>query len=263
MRATGVSLDNPRPNRRRARRSIRTRWRSPTRLARVPRSRGPSVRLSADPRCAVVRRPLACGRRNGVLNAGAGAGKRPTPRPPYPNDRGIRRPRTISWRSRSLRSKRRRGQPLLVEIRFRAVESRSTGAYRRRAGRLDAVSRQGKVQHLPSRRNGQPGRGSPRRRKRSHDSARRRRRPPLFTDFTAANLGVPRNPALRFYCENTPSSTGYTANPAGAAYVDRGVGRSSDQGQSQQRVDAHGRQWTARCACRPCEMSTCGRARIS
>jgi len=47
---------------------------------------------------------------------------------------------------------------------------------------------------------------------------------PLFTDFTAANLGVPRNPALRFYCENKPSVTGYAANPAGASYVDRGVG---------------------------------------
>lgn len=54
---------------------------------------------------------------------------------------------------------------------------------------------------------------------------------PLFTDFTAANLGVPRNPALRFYCENTPNSTHHTPNTAGAAYVDHGVGgflRSKD-----------------------------------
>jgi cytochrome c peroxidase len=54
---------------------------------------------------------------------------------------------------------------------------------------------------------------------------------PLFTDFTAANLGVPRNPALRYYCENTPSSTHYTPNPDGASYVDHGVGgflRSKD-----------------------------------
>jgi cytochrome c peroxidase len=49
-------------------------------------------------------------------------------------------------------------------------------------------------------------------------------RGPLFTDFTPANTGIPRNPGLRFYCENTPSPTGYTANPAGAGYVDRGVG---------------------------------------
>ena len=47
---------------------------------------------------------------------------------------------------------------------------------------------------------------------------------PLFTDFTAANTGIPRNPALRFYCENKPDSAGYTPNPAGAAFVDNGVG---------------------------------------
>lgn len=47
---------------------------------------------------------------------------------------------------------------------------------------------------------------------------------PLFTDFTAANLGVPRNPALRYYCENKATARGYTPNPAGANYVDRGVG---------------------------------------
>lgn len=54
---------------------------------------------------------------------------------------------------------------------------------------------------------------------------------PLFTDFTAANLGVPRNRALRFYCETTPTATHHTPNPAGAAYVDHGVGgflRSKD-----------------------------------
>lgn len=47
---------------------------------------------------------------------------------------------------------------------------------------------------------------------------------PLFTDFTAANLGVPRNPALRFYCENQPVKPGYVPNPDGARFVDRGVG---------------------------------------
>ena len=47
---------------------------------------------------------------------------------------------------------------------------------------------------------------------------------PLFTDFTASNLGVPRNPALQFYFEATPDKLGYSANPAGSAYVDPGVG---------------------------------------
>lgn len=47
---------------------------------------------------------------------------------------------------------------------------------------------------------------------------------PLFTDFTSANLGVPKNPALRFYCEDRPVAPGFTPNPAGKEYVDLGVG---------------------------------------
>ena len=47
---------------------------------------------------------------------------------------------------------------------------------------------------------------------------------PLFTDFTASNLGVPKNPEVQFYYEGPPDASGYTPNPAGAAYVDPGVG---------------------------------------
>jgi cytochrome c peroxidase len=47
---------------------------------------------------------------------------------------------------------------------------------------------------------------------------------PLFTDFTASNLGLPRNPALPFYKENTPDQFGYTANPDGPRFLDQGVG---------------------------------------
>jgi cytochrome c peroxidase len=47
---------------------------------------------------------------------------------------------------------------------------------------------------------------------------------PLFTDFTASNLGVPRNPGLQIYYESRPDQRGYNPNPAGAAYVDTGVG---------------------------------------
>jgi cytochrome c peroxidase len=59
---------------------------------------------------------------------------------------------------------------------------------------------------------------------------------PLFTDFTASNLGVPRNPRLQYYYEGQPDQRSYSPNLAGAAYVDRGVGfflRSleSDSGQ--------------------------------
>jgi cytochrome c peroxidase len=42
--------------------------------------------------------------------------------------------------------------------------------------------------------------------------------PPLFTDFTYDNLGVPKNPANPFY--NAPSSV----NKSGADWVDRGLG---------------------------------------
>jgi cytochrome c peroxidase len=47
---------------------------------------------------------------------------------------------------------------------------------------------------------------------------------PLFTDFTASNLGVPGNPAVRFYFEAAPDKSGYSANPQGASYTDEGVG---------------------------------------
>jgi cytochrome c peroxidase len=47
---------------------------------------------------------------------------------------------------------------------------------------------------------------------------------PLFTDFTASNIGTPANPRLPYYAEGRPDPRGYVANPAGAAYVDPGVG---------------------------------------
>jgi cytochrome c peroxidase len=47
---------------------------------------------------------------------------------------------------------------------------------------------------------------------------------PLFTDFTAINIGTPANPRLPFYRENRPDPRGYVANPAGTSYVDGGVG---------------------------------------
>ncbi len=47
---------------------------------------------------------------------------------------------------------------------------------------------------------------------------------PLFTDFTASNLGVPRDPGLQYFYEATPDQHGYAANPSGTAYVDSGVG---------------------------------------
>lgn len=46
---------------------------------------------------------------------------------------------------------------------------------------------------------------------------------PLFTDFTSANLGIPRNPALPYYCEDRPDQYGFVPNPKGKTYVDHGV----------------------------------------
>jgi cytochrome c peroxidase len=47
---------------------------------------------------------------------------------------------------------------------------------------------------------------------------------PLFTDFTASNIGTPANPQLPYYTEDKPDALGYAANPAGPSYVDNGVG---------------------------------------
>src|SRR6202041_122169 len=46
---------------------------------------------------------------------------------------------------------------------------------------------------------------------------------PLFTDFTASNIGTPPNPRLPYYGEDRPDARGYAANPAGSGYVDPGV----------------------------------------
>jgi cytochrome c peroxidase len=47
---------------------------------------------------------------------------------------------------------------------------------------------------------------------------------PLFTDFTASNLGVPPNPAMPFYQEDKPDGFGYAANPDGPKFIDLGIG---------------------------------------
>jgi cytochrome c peroxidase len=47
---------------------------------------------------------------------------------------------------------------------------------------------------------------------------------PLFTDFTASNIGTPANPRLPYYEESRPDAFGYAANPEGSSFVDGGVG---------------------------------------
>jgi cytochrome c peroxidase len=47
---------------------------------------------------------------------------------------------------------------------------------------------------------------------------------PLLTDFTSANIGVPMNLALPYYCESKPDQFGFTPNPLGFNFFDLGVG---------------------------------------
>jgi cytochrome c peroxidase len=47
---------------------------------------------------------------------------------------------------------------------------------------------------------------------------------PLFTDFSTANTGIPKNLAIPYLCESTPDQTGYVANPLGLNFTDLGVG---------------------------------------
>ena len=68
---------------------------------------------------------------------------------------------------------------------------------------------------------------------------------PLFTDFTASNIGTPANPRLPFYRESRPDARGYAANPAGQAYVDRGVGTFLSNGPVLSQPSAVDHRWLA------------------
>ena len=46
---------------------------------------------------------------------------------------------------------------------------------------------------------------------------------PMFTDYTASNIGIPANPMLPYYAEDKRDARGYAANPDGQKYVDPGV----------------------------------------
>jgi cytochrome c peroxidase len=58
---------------------------------------------------------------------------------------------------------------------------------------------------------------------------------PLFTDFTASNLGLPPNLAQPFYKESTPDQFGYAVNSAGLKFIDQGVGGFLDGPQNPNR----------------------------
>jgi cytochrome c peroxidase len=48
--------------------------------------------------------------------------------------------------------------------------------------------------------------------------------PVVFTAFTSANIGVPRNPDLPFLSESVADRAHYVANPAGEGFIDEGLG---------------------------------------
>jgi cytochrome c peroxidase len=66
---------------------------------------------------------------------------------------------------------------------------------------------------------------------------------PLFTDFTASNIGTPANPMLPFYAEGQADARGYVANPAGASFIDLGVGNFLASGHQLSQPSAVDARW--------------------
>ena len=66
---------------------------------------------------------------------------------------------------------------------------------------------------------------------------------PLFTDFTASNIGTPANPRLPYYVEQRPDALGYVANPAGLSFVDGGVGTFLTKGHQLSQPSAVDSRW--------------------
>src|SRR5258708_4495617 len=66
---------------------------------------------------------------------------------------------------------------------------------------------------------------------------------PLFTDFTASNIGTPANPRLPYYAEDRPDALGYVANPAGSSFIDSGVGNFLTKGQLLSQPSAVDQRW--------------------
>jgi cytochrome c peroxidase len=66
---------------------------------------------------------------------------------------------------------------------------------------------------------------------------------PLFTDFTASNIGTPAKPGLPYYAEDRPDALGYVANPQGSSFVDGGVGTFLGQGHVLSQPSAVDQRW--------------------
>jgi cytochrome c peroxidase len=68
---------------------------------------------------------------------------------------------------------------------------------------------------------------------------------PLFTDFTASNIGTPANLALPFYAESQPDARGYVANTSGSLFIDMGVGGFLTQGHPLSQPSARDPHWAS------------------
>jgi cytochrome c peroxidase len=68
---------------------------------------------------------------------------------------------------------------------------------------------------------------------------------PLFTDFTASNIGTPANPQLAYYPQDRPDAFGYVANPAGPSFVDGGVGSFLSNGHLLSQPSAIDQRWVS------------------
>jgi cytochrome c peroxidase len=68
---------------------------------------------------------------------------------------------------------------------------------------------------------------------------------PLFTDFTASNIGTPANPQLPYYSEGLPDARGYVANKNGSSFVDGGVGAFLSDGHPLSQPSAVDARWKA------------------
>ena len=79
---------------------------------------------------------------------------------------------------------------------------------------------------------------------------------PLFTDFTASNIGTPANPKLPYYAEGVPDVRGYVANQNGASFVDLGVGGFLANGHPLSQPSAVDTRW------RPLAAQTRGRFQV-
>ena len=194
-----VAWATRRPSRRKGRRPTRSKWGCPISLARciAPRS-GPIVPCSKE-----------CGARRPSPSRGLATWSRCAISP-------ARLPRTIRCRSISREFDRGRAAATFDQMAQSIAGYEASAEVTPFTSKFDAVLA-GKAQFTPQEQAGYDlFRG-----KAQCNNCHRDGGPgedPLFTDFTASNIGTPANPMLPYYAEQQPDARGYAANPAGSGY---------------------------------------------